>query len=168
MLGSAAQIKESMGGVGVILKALLSMKHTCMYAHWGTDTMKLGCVKMPAVALPSQLTCNKKHSGGSTTVLLLRFSFLKSGNKMGKNTKLLFLCGCLWEMIAVIGKATLLWNLPFMGIRCVTERVMWCGGELVRGRHDLHGKHTQTQLFVVALERVHRLKHTQTHTQRGK
>lgn len=133
--------------------------------HWRMERLE-----MTAVTLLLRLVCSK--TGRKTLrrkTMSLRISFLKSENKMGTTWN--FLCGCLWEMIAVREGYIIVEFAVYGHQMCYCESVvMW--GELVWGEErPLWQTHTHTLIhnsFSVALERVHGFKRTHTDTHAGR
>lgn len=131
--------------------------------HWG-----MGRLESTAVTLLLRLVWSK--TGRKTLrrkTMSLRISFLKSENKMGTTWN--FLCGCLWEMIAVREGYIIVEFAVYGHQMCYCESVvMW--GELVWGEErplwQTH-THTNTQLLFCSSGEGPRVQmHTHRHTRR--
>lgn len=132
--------------------------------HWRMERLE-----MTAVTLLLRLVCSKtgrKTLRRKTMSLRISFSSLKTKWEQHETFYVV-----VYEKWLLLGKVTLLWNLPFMAIRCVTVRVLWCGESWCEGKKDLYGKHTHTHtntqlLFCSSGEGPRVQTHTHRHTRR--
>lgn len=166
MLGSAAQIKVGRRRRGSDIKSP-AVKYThklnvhirvCTGKDWLGAYMRLKYLSETQPYAHTNHHCNLRVQNQEEVQKYdWQNLFFKVWKQNGEQHETFYVA--VYEKWLLLGKVTLLWNLPFMAIRCVTERTLWCGKTWCKGKRDLYSKHTH---FSAALERVHRLKHTLT------